>query len=451
MTVGERVHAYFDPRTRGSSWRVEALAGLTTFMTMAYIIVVNASILGDRLLPESARMAHRQAVLATCLAAALGTLLMGFLADYPIALAPGMGLNAFFAYEIAAAKGGSWQIALGVVFLAGLLFFLLTMLGVRKSLMRAVPACLKYGFACGIGIFIAFIGLEKAGISVRPVGPGPPVALGELTANSGAPLVVIGLAVLTGALLARKVRGALLIGIGLAAVYAVSLGKVKYVGFAAVPEVSGTFLAMDLAGAFRVEWLAAIFILLFFDVFDTMGTLIGVGELGGFVKDGQLPRAQRALLADSLGTLGGAVLGTSTVTSYIESASGVAEGGRTGLANLFTAGLFVLAAFLAPLVEPFARVGWVASPALIAIGVFMLRTVKKIDMEDVTEALPAFAAMVVMPFTFSIANGLVAGFVCYSGVKLLSGRGREVHPWIYTLSAILAVGYVFLKVFPQAG
>jgi len=445
MTVRE----FFDPRTRGSSWRVEAMAGVTTFMTMAYIIAVNPGIL------QAAKMDLRQATIATCLAAAAGTLLMAFLADYPFAMAPGMGMNALFAYEICAGPGGaSWQVALGIVAIAGMLFVLLTLVGVREGLIRAMPECLKYGFACGIGLFISLIGLKNAGIVASH--PATYLTLGNLLANCGAPLVALGVTLIAGALFVRKVRGALLIGIALMAGYAlvtgqVPLGAIGREGVVSAPKLSGSFLALDLRGALALKWLVPILVLLFFGVFDAMGTLVGVGELGGFMKNGELPRARRALLADSLGTVAGACLGTSTVTAYIESSAGVAEGAKTGLANLFTAGLFVLAAFFAPLVVPFAQLGWVTAPALVVVGVLMLQTVTRIRLEDFTEALPAFAAMTVMPFTFSISNGLVAGFVSYAGVKLFAGRGREVHWIVYALAVVFAVGFAAIKLAEHLG
>jgi AGZA family xanthine/uracil permease-like MFS transporter len=439
MTVRE----FFDPRTRGSTWRVEATAGVTTFMTMAYIIAVNPGIL------QAARMDLREATIATCLAAAVGTLLMAFLADYPFAMAPGMGMNALFAYEICARDGASWQVALGIVAIAGVVFVLLTLVGVREGLIRAMPECLKYGFACGIGLFIALIGLKNAGIVASH--PATYLTLGDLLAAKGAPLVALAVTLIAAALFVRRVRGALLIGIVLMAGYAlgtgqVPLGEIGKEGVVSAPRLSASFLALDLRGALALKWLVPIFVLLFFGVFDAMGTLVGVGELGGFMKNGELPRAKRALLADSLGTVAGAALGTSTVTAYIESSAGVAEGAKTGLANLFTAGLFVLAAFFAPLVVPFAQLGWVTAPALVVVGVLMLQTVTRIRLDDFTEALPAFAAMTVMPFTFSISNGLVAGFVSYAGVKLLAGRGREVHWIVYALAAIFAVGFAAIRI-----
>ena len=448
----------FRLRENKTNVRTEVLAGLVTFMTMAYIIFVNPAILS-----EGAQMDFGAVMLATCISSAFATLLMGLVARYPIALAPGMGLNAFFSYEICGQMGVPWQIGLGVVFLSGVIFTILTVARIREVIVRAIPRSLKFGIAAGIGIFIAFIGLEHAGIIVKH--PETLVGLGNLRAPYT--LVAVAGIGIAAALMALRVKGAILLAILATGVIAIIGGVVEAPeSVIGLPRIqTPTFLALDLAGVFQNLhiFLAPILILLFFDMFDTIGTLIGVSEQAGLLDcEGQLPRASRALLADSVGTMAGAVAGTSTVTSYIESASGVAEGGRTGLANVVTAALFVGAIFFAPIVALFGGGVPVATkvtlgvvtqtryffpvtaPALVMVGVLMMRNIAKIDWADMTDAIPAFLTVTLMPLTFSIANGLAIGFISYPLVKLLGGKWREVHWLVYVLGALFLARYVFL-------
>jgi AGZA family xanthine/uracil permease-like MFS transporter len=339
----ERLFRLAEHRTTA---RTELIAGATTFMTMAYIVVVNPQTLAS---PAGANMDFNAVMAATCIGAAAGTLLMAFLANYPIALAPGLGLNAYFSYIICGQMGVPWQIALGIVFLSGVLFTILTLVRAREMIVNAIPAPLKLATAAGIGLFIAFIGLKDAGLI--EANPATFVTLGDL----GFPptlLAIFGL-VVTAALMAASVKGAVFWGILITGLAGVVTGLVRFAGVFGLPSMAPTFMRMQPLAAIRFEYVVPIIVLLFFDMFDTVGTLIGVGEQAGFMKDGKLPRVNQALLSDSVATMVGAPLGTSNVTSYIESAAGVSAGGRTGLANVFTAGLFLIALFFTPLVQMF--------------------------------------------------------------------------------------------------
>ena len=385
---------------------------------------------------------------ATCISSAIATLLMGLLANYPIALAPAMGHNIFFAVIVCGTMGYSWQVALGAVFISGSVFIVLSVAGVWKGLIASVPDSLKNAIAVGIGLLIALIGLEYGGLVVDT--PGVLVGLGDLTSKPVA-LVLFGIA-LTGVLMAVKVRGAVLLGILGTALLGVPLGVVKYHGLlAAPPSVMPTLLQLDILGAMKTGLFTVIFIFFFLDLFDTMGTLIGVSGPAGFLKEGKLPRADRAMFSDAVGTVGGALLGTSTVTSYIESATGIAQGARTGLANVFTSFLFLVALFFSPLAE---MIGGeyivkegvvlhpVIAPPLIIVGCLMMRCVKFIDWEDMTEAIPSFLAVIIMPLTMSITEGISFGFISYSLLKLVSGKGKQVHWIIYLFSALFIIRYL---------
>jgi len=432
----------FRLREHGTTVRVEFVAGATTFMTMAYIIFVNPAILSA---PNGAAMDFGAVMAATCVSAAFATLLMAFLANYPIALAPGMGLNAFFSFVICGQMGVPWQIALGMVFIEGIVFTLLSLFKVREQIVNAVPASLKYAAAGGIGLFIAFIGLKDAGLVVAD--PATLVTLGNLH-EPYTLLSIFGLA-LTAVLFAAKVRGAILWGILVTGAVGLATGLVKFGGVCAVPDLSPAFMRMRPLEALKVAYIVPIFVLFYFDLFDTVGTLVGIGTAGGFMKDGRLPRAGKALLSDAIGTIGGAVCGTSTVTSYIESAAGVAAGGRTGLANVFTALLFLVALFFAPLAQMFGggyRVGAglllqpVTAPSLIIVGCLMMQSVARIPWADYSEAIPAFLTIIVMPLT-NISHGLAVGFVSYPVVKLLSGKGKDVHWLVYCLAVLFMLRY----------
>jgi AGZA family xanthine/uracil permease-like MFS transporter len=413
--------------------RRELFAGLTTFMAMAYVVVVNPRILSEGGMPAEG------VLFATCLSSALASLVMGAWANYPIALAPGMSLNAYFTYSVVVGRGVPWQTALGVVFLSGALFLLLTLTKVREHIVNDIPDCLKHGTAAGIGLFIAFIGLRNAKLIVA--NPATFVAFGKISDHEVL-LAVAGL-VLTAILMARKVSGAILAGMVAITVAGIPLGLSQWPAkFFSLPHASGTFLKLDLAGAAKLGFGELIFVFFFVDLFDNVGTLVGVCEQGGFMKDGKLPRANRALLADAFGTIAGALTGTSTVTSYIESAAGVAAGGRTGLGNLLIAALFIAAMFCAPLVA--AVPGYATAPALILVGALMCGAVARVKWDDFTEAFPAFLTVIATPLTFSIATGLSLGLLSFTLVKLGSGRRKEISPLIWILSALFLCRYAFL-------
>jgi len=430
------LESYFRLKENNTTVKTEITAGLVTFMTMAYIVFVNPTILSD---PHGAGMSFSGVLVATCIASFFATLMMAFVARYPIALAPGMGLNAYFSYIICGAMGVPWQIALGIVFLSGLTFTILTLLKVREMLVDAIPAGLKLATAAGIGLFIAFVGLQHAGIVAR--NPNTFVTFGDIS-KAPALVALFGL-VLTAMLVARKVKGGILFGLLATGVVAVISGITTFEGVISTPDFSSVMFKLDILGALSLDYVVPIIVLLFFDMFDTIGTLIGVSEQCGFVKNDKLPRINRALLSDSVGTMAGAACGTSTVTSYIESAAGVIEGGRTGLASVMTALLFLVAMFFTPLAKAFAT-GCVTAPALIIVGCLMMQNIKKIRWEDFTEAIPAFLTIILMPLTFSIANGLALGFISYPLVKVAAGRSKEVHWLVYVLAGIFLLRYIFL-------
>ncbi len=415
--------------------RTELLAGATTFLTMAYILVVNPLILAD------AGMDFGAVFTATALSSVIAILVMAFMANLPFALAPGMGLNAFFAYTVVLAMGHSWQFALTAVFLEGILFVLLTLLNVREAILNSIPTNIKKAISVGIGLFIAFIGLVNAGLVVKPEAPKLPVELGDVT-QGGALLALVGL-IVTGVLLARKVRGALLIGIVASTIIGIPLGVTvlpENFRLLSAPPRPHLF-AFDFAGIFTMDMAIVLATLLFVDLFDTVGTLIGVSTKAGLLdNEGRLPQAKPALFADAVGTTIGACLGTSTVTTYVESASGVAEGGRTGLTALATGALFFVALFFSSL---FAIIpGAATAPALVLVGLFMMSPIMEIDLHDFTEAVPAFLTMIMMPLTYSIAEGIVFGVVSYALLKLLSGRGKEVHPVTYTIAFLFVLKFL---------
>jgi adenine/guanine/hypoxanthine permease len=413
--------------------RRELLAGLTTFMTMAYVVVVNPRILAEGGMPVEG------VLFATCISAALATLVMGLWANYPIALAPGMSLNAYFTYSIVLGRGVPWQTALGVVFLSGLLFLLLTLTNVREHIVNGIPDCLKHGTAAGIGLFIAFVGMRNAKIIVA--NPATFVAFGK-TSDPQVLLAAAGL-VLIAILMIRKVGSAILLGIVAIALAGIPLGQAHWPAqLFSWPHPSGTFLKLDLRSATRLGLGELIFVFFFVDLFDNVGTLVGVCEQGGFLRDGKLPRASRALLADAFGTIVGALTGTSTVTSYIESAAGVAAGARTGLGNLVIAGLFFLAMFCAPLVAAIPT--YATAPALILVGALMCGSIAKVRWDDFSEAFPAFLTLVATPLTFSIATGLSLGLLSFTCLKIGAGKYRDISPLIWVLSGIFLLRFAFL-------
>lgn len=432
----------FQLSENGTSVRTELLAGTTTFLTMSYIIFVQPSVL------KAAGMDEGAVFVATCVASTLATLGMAFWANYPVALAPAMGHNFFFAFNattMIAALGyphAPWRLALGAVFLCGVLFLALSQWGFREKLMMVIPDSLKFSIAAGIGLLIAMVGLQWAGVVVDH--PAILVQLGSL----GDPKVLLALGGtgLTAALMAWRVRGAILIGILATAAVGLVFGLTEFKGiFGLPPSLSPTWLQLDVAGIFRYPraW-EIVFVFLYLAVFDTVGTLVGVTQKAGLMKGGVLPRARQAFLADASGAAAGAVLGTSTITCYIESATGVASGGRTGLANVATAALFLLALFCQPLV---AMVGerHIIAPALIIVGALMLETVARVRWDDPTEGVPAFLTLVVMPLTINITEGIAFGFISYSLLKLVSGRSREAHGLVHLCAALFLLRYVFLR------
>ncbi|MGC0771958.1 MAG: NCS2 family permease [Candidatus Acidiferrum sp.] len=413
--------------------RRELLAGLTTFMTMSYVVVVNPQILSEAGMPVDG------VLFATCISSAVATLIMGIWANYPIALAPGMSLNAYFTYSIVLGRGVPWQTALGVVFLSGLLFFGLTLTKIREQIVNGIPDCLKYGTAGGIGLFIAFIGLRNAKIIVA--NPATLVGFGKITDPQV--LLACGGLILIAVLMGRRVGSAILLGILAISVAGIPLGLAHWPAqLFSLPHPSGTFLKLDLRSATKLGLGELVFVFFFVDLFDNVGTLVGVCEEGGFLRDGKLPRASRALLADAIGTMFGAITGTSTVTSYIESAAGVAAGARTGLGNLAIAGLFLLAMFCAPLIA--AIPVYATAPALVLVGALMCGAVARVKWGDFSEAFPAFLTLVATPLTFSIATGLSLGLLSFTFIKAGTGKYREISPLVWVLSVLFLLRYAFL-------
>jgi AGZA family xanthine/uracil permease-like MFS transporter len=414
--------------------RTEIVAGVTTFLTMAYIIFVNPDIL------KAAGMPFGAVFVATCVASAVGTLLMAFLANYPIALAPGMGLNAYFAFVVVGAMKFSWQVALGCVFISGVIFFIISVLPIREWIVNAIPKSLKMAIAAGIGLFLALIALKNAGVVVAS--PATLVTHGDLKtwpvlmASLGFALIV--------ALEYRRVIGGVIIGILAVTIVSIIFGHQKFAGvFDVPPSIGPVFLQMDLAGAMHVGLITVVFAFLFVDLFDNTGTLIALAHRGGFMRpDGTVPRLHRALMSDSGAAMIGAALGTSTTTSYIESASGIAAGGRTGLTSVTVAVLFLLALFIAPLagsIPPYAT-----APALLYVACLMTRGLVEVEWDDITEAAPAVITALAMPFTFSIAEGIAFGFISYAGIKLVAGRWSDIHPAVGVLAVLFVIKYLVI-------
>ncbi len=460
MGKGEKMlDRLFALSVRGTDVKTEVVAGVTTFMTMAYILLVNPSVLG------AAGMDRNAVLLATAIGAGVVTMLMGVFVNYPIALAPGMGLNAFYAFTVVIGMGVSWQVALGAVFISGLIFTLLTVTRIRQLLVEAIPASLKHAITVGIGLFITIIGLKLSGLMtirlslipptleriVAGNGNGTPlpfetiIELGRLTEPSIF-LTVFGL-LLIGMLMALHVRGAILLGIMISTVLAALAGVVKIpAGFSpvAVPDFGrNAFLALDIWGAVHMGLLTIIFTFTFVELFDTMGTLVGTATKAGLMDErGRFPGIGKAMLVDATGVSLGALLGTSTITAYIESAAGIGAGGRTGLTAVTCGLLFLLALFFTPLAALIPDAA--TAPALIIVGALMMEAVRHIDFNDFSEGLPAFLTITLMPFTYSIANGISAGLVVYPLLKLATGRGRDVHWVVYILAVLVVLRFVFL-------
>ena len=414
--------------------RTEVVAGITTFLTMAYIIFVNPDILKAAGMPFGAVFA------ATCVAAAIGCFLMAFLANYPIALAPGMGLNAYFAFGVVGGMGYTWQVALGCVFISGIIFLIISVLPIREWIVNAIPKSLKMAIAAGIGLFLALIALKNAGIVVG--NPATLVAHGEMTSWPVA-MAVLGFAIIV-ALEYRRIMGGVIIGILVVTVISILSGHQKFAGiFDMPPSIAPVFLQMDLSGALHVGLLTVVFAFLFVDLFDNTGTLIALAHRGGFMRpDGTVPRLRGALVSDSASAMIGAAIGTSTTTSYIESAAGINAGGRTGLTAAAVGVLFLLALFLAPLAGSIPA--YATAPALLYVACLMARSLTEIEWNDITEAAPAVITAISMPFTFSIADGIAFGFISYAGIKIAAGRYRDVHPAVGILAVLFVTKYMVI-------
>jgi AGZA family xanthine/uracil permease-like MFS transporter len=421
--------SFFKLKAHNTTVRTEILAGVTTFLAMAYILFVNPSILGETGMDKGA------VFVATCLAAAIGSAVMGIIANYPIALAPGMGLNAFFTYTVVLHMGHTWQVALGAVFISAVCFFLLSIFRIREWIVNSIPLPLRSGIAAGIGLFLALIGLHEAGIVVG--NPATMVGLGDLKAP-GPVLAILGFFLIVG-LEALKVRGAVLIGILAVTIVSIVGGFSPFGGIvSAPPSLLPTFLQLDIKGALNIGMVSVIFAFLFVDLFDNSGTLIGVAKRAGLMdKSGHMPKMGRALIADSTAAMAGSLLGTSTTTSYIESAAGVSAGGRTGLTAVVVAILFLLALFFAPLAGSVPA--YATAPALLFVAVLMCSGLAEINWEDITEAAPVVVTALAMPFTYSIATGIAFGFISWTAIKLISGRGRELNSALVILSILFII------------
>jgi len=435
----------FKLQENGTTVVTELRGGLITFMTMSYIIFVQPAVLSQAGMDFGAVMA------ATCISSAVAIFIMGLLANYPIALAPGMGENFFFTYTVVLGMGISWQVALGAVFISGVAFIFLSAVRIREMVIEAIPPSLQHAIGAAIGLFIAFIGLQQAGIVVG--NPGSLVQLGNIT--SPPVLLMFAGLIVTAALLIRKVPGAILWGMVATALIGLPFGLVTFHGFvSAPPSLAPTFLKMDVAGAWNMGLATVILVFLFMVLFDTVGTVIGVSTQAGYLKNGKLPRAGRVLMTDAIGTALGAALGTSTVTSYVESSAGIAAGARTGLANTVTGLLFLFSLVFVPLVQ---TVGGgcpigdgkflypITAPVLVLVGAMMSKSILKINWDDWSDAIPAFLTMIGMPLTYNIAHGLAFGLITYPLLKLLSGKGKEVSWLMYVLGVLFVLRYALMK------
>lgn len=429
------MESYFKLSEKGSSVKTEVIAGVTTFLTMAYIIFVNPDIL------SSTGMDRNAVFVATCLAAALGSAIMGLWANWPIAMAPGMGLNAFFAFTVVGAMGFTWQQALGAVFISGMIFLFLTVTGLRRWLIAGIPTSMRSGIAAGIGMFLAIIAMQTSGLVVD--NPATLIGLGDLT-NTGTLLTILGFFIIV-ALDAMRVTGAILIGILVVTIASILLGVSEFGGVMSLPpSIAPTFMQLDIAGALTVGIFQVVLVLVLVEVFDATGTLIGVAKRAGLLVEGPThtnPNLGKALMADSTAITAGAFLGTSSTTAYVESASGVQAGGRTGLTALVVAGLFLLAMFFAPLAGSVPA--YATAPALLYVATLMMRELAEVSWDDVTEAAPAALTALAMPFTYSIANGLAFGFISYALIKLLTGKAKEVHAATWVVAGLFVIKFAF--------
>ena len=431
----QRLETYFEFSAHATTWRTEILAGLTTFITMAYIIFVNPAILSQTGMPLAA------ITTATCLCAAFGSILMGALANYPLALAPGMGLNAYFTYTVVKGMGVPWQTALGAVFLSGIIFLLLTFGGIRQKLVGAIPYQLHASVAGGIGLFIAFIGLRNSGIIVPS--PATTVTLGDMHAHS-TQLALFGI-VLIAILQAYKVKASMLIGVLSTLAVGIAFHQVQWHPSAFNPmAIRDTAFHLDIRGALRMNALEIIFVFLFVDLFDNIGTLVAVTERAGLIApDHTIPRLDKIFFADATATVVGSLAGTSTVTSYIESSAGVAAGGRTGVTAITTGLLFLAAIFVAPIVGSIPD--FATAPALILVGALMVSGAARIDWDEPRVAIPSFLTLITIPLTYSIATGLSFGIISFALLELATGRGRRQHWMLYLLALLFLARFIYLK------
>ncbi|MFF2449447.1 NCS2 family permease [Neobacillus sp. NPDC058068] len=439
---------YFEFEKYGTNYRREIIGGFTTFLAMAYILVVNPitlSLAAVEDFPDALRMDYGAVFVATALAAAIGSIIMGLIGKYPMALAPGMGLNAFFAFTVVLGSGIPWQHALGAVLISGVFFFLLTLTGLREKIINAIPIDLKYAVGAGIGLFITFVGLQSAHIIVK--NDATLVGLGDLT--SGPALLAIFGIVVSVIMMTRGIKGAVFYGMILTVIVGMIFGEIKvpHQVVGQVPSIAPTFGAafssFGDSSFYTTAMLGIILTFLFVDFFDNAGTLVAVASQAGLMKDNKLPRAGRALISDSVATSVGAVLGTSTTTSFIESSAGVAAGARTGFASLVTAGLFILSLFFFPLLSVVTAP--VTAPALVIVGVLMVSSLGKINWKQFEIAVPAFLTMIAMPLTYSIATGIAMGFIFYPITMVVKGRTKEIHPIMYVFFVIFVLYFIFLK------
>ncbi|WP_373321722.1 NCS2 family permease [Vogesella indigofera] len=427
------LESFFKLKEHGTDVRTEVIAGFTTFLTMAYIVIVNPAIL------SLTGMDFNAVFVATCLAAALGTGIMALVANYPIALAPGMGLNAYFTFTVVQGMGVPWQAALGAVFISGIVFLAVSLFKVREAIVNAIPQSLKFAISAGVGLFLAIIALKNAGVVADH--PATLVTLGNLH-DPKVLLAILGFFIIV-ALEYRRVHGSIIIGILAVTVLSVALGLSNFEGVVApVPSMAPTFMQMDLEGALSAGLLGVIFVFFFVDLFDTTGTLVGVSHRAGLLdKDGKLPRLKRALMADSIAITAGAAMGTSSTTAYIESAAGTAVGGRTGLTALVVAILFLACLWISPLAKTVPA--YATAPALCYVAVLMTRGLAEIDWDDLTESAPAVMTAVAMPFTFSIADGIAFGFISYAVIKILAGRFADLKPAVLVIAGLWVVKLAF--------
>jgi AGZA family xanthine/uracil permease-like MFS transporter len=428
------LETFFNLKEHGSDVRTELMAGLTTFLTMAYIIFVNPTILGDAGMPKDA------VFVATCLAAAIGTLIMGLYANYPIGMAPGMGLNAYFAYAVVLGMGVPWQDALGAVFISGCLFVLVSVLGLREMIVNGIPHSLRTAITVGIGLFLALIALKSAGLVVA--NPATMVTAGDL--HKAPALMAIAGFLLIVTLDRLRVKGAILIGIIAVTILSFFFGGNKFVGLVALPpSIAPTFLQLNVPGALSMGVLNVVLVFFLVELFDATGTLMGIANRAGLLVEGKMKRLNKALLADSVAIVAGSALGTSSTTAYIESAAGVQAGGRTGLTAVTVALLFLACLFIAPLagVVP----AYATAPALLFVACLMLKELGEIDWSDTTESVPAAITALVIPFTYSIAEGIAFGFITYAVLKLTTGRARQVKPIIWVIAAVFVFRFAYLR------